>query len=94
MYAGGRAALVCGDPLIDVAQRSNHRFAANPKNALQNWATTAEMIFPVAERVSFLSRLPSLQPGDLIFTGTLAAGDVVATEIERLGSLINRCPET
>lgn len=69
--------------------------------------TTADMIFPVAELVSFLSRSLTLEPGDLIFTGTpagvgsvreprryLAAGDVITTEIERLGSLVNRCRET
>ena len=69
--------------------------------------TTADMIFPVAELVSFLSRSLTLEPGDLIFTGTpagvgsvreprryLAAGDVITTEIERLGSLVNRCRES
>lgn len=73
---------------------------------LQN-GTTADMIFSVAELVSFLSRSLTLEPGDLIFTGTpagvgsvreprryLVAGDVITTEIERLGSLVNRCRET
>jgi 2-keto-4-pentenoate hydratase/2-oxohepta-3-ene-1,7-dioic acid hydratase in catechol pathway len=62
------------------------------------------MIFSVAELVSFLSHSLTLAPGDLIFTGTpagvgslreprryLAAGDVITTGIERLGSLVNRC---
>jgi 2-keto-4-pentenoate hydratase/2-oxohepta-3-ene-1,7-dioic acid hydratase in catechol pathway len=67
---------------------------------------TREMIFPVAELVVFLSRWCTLEPGDLIFTGTpagvgsvrkpprwLAPGDVIETEIEGLGKLVNRCVE-
>lgn len=65
---------------------------------------TREMIFPVAELVAFLSRWCTLEPGDLIFTGTpagvgslrkpprwLAPGDVIETEIEGLGKLVNCC---
>jgi 2-keto-4-pentenoate hydratase/2-oxohepta-3-ene-1,7-dioic acid hydratase in catechol pathway len=65
---------------------------------------TREMIFPVAELVAFLSRWCTLEPGDLIFTGTpagvgsvrkpprwLQPGDVIETEIEGLGRLVNRC---
>jgi 2-keto-4-pentenoate hydratase/2-oxohepta-3-ene-1,7-dioic acid hydratase in catechol pathway len=64
--------------------------------------TTAKMIFPVAELVSFLSRGMTLVPGDVIVTGTppgvgsardpqvwLKAGDEVTIEIEGLGALTN-----
>jgi 2,4-didehydro-3-deoxy-L-rhamnonate hydrolase len=63
-------------------------------------STTANMIFPVAELVSFISRTMTLRPGDLISTGTpagvgftreppifLADGDVVSVEVERIGTL-------
>jgi 2,4-diketo-3-deoxy-L-fuconate hydrolase len=65
-------------------------------------STTAKMIFPVAELVSFLSTGMTLMPGDLILTGTpagvgfvrdpkvfLKPGDEVTIEIEGLGSLTN-----
>lgn len=65
-------------------------------------ASTADMIFPVAEVISFLSESITLEPGDLIATGTppgcgfarkppvyLRPGDVVAVEIERIGMLTN-----
>lgn len=65
---------------------------------------TRDMIFPVPELLAFLSRHLTLEPGDLVFTGTpagvgslrkdrryLAPGDVVSTEIESLGSLRNAC---
>ena len=64
--------------------------------------TTSDMIFSVAELVSFLSHGMTLVPGDLIFTGTpagvgfardpklfLKAGDEVSIEIEGLGTLTN-----
>jgi len=62
--------------------------------------TTASMIFPVAELLAFLTQTMTLNPGDLIATGTpsgvgyvrnpprlLHAGDVVEIEIERVGLL-------
>jgi len=62
--------------------------------------TTAKMVFPVAEIVSFLSRMMTLEPGDLIATGTpsgvgnatgtfLKPGDVVRAAIEGIGVLEN-----
>jgi 2,4-didehydro-3-deoxy-L-rhamnonate hydrolase len=64
--------------------------------------TTSDMIFSVAELVSFLSSGMTLAPGDLIMTGTPAgvgfarepelfmkAGDEVSVEIEGLGTLTN-----
>lgn len=66
-------------------------------------SSTGEMIFGVRELVSFLSQTMTLEPGDIIATGTpagvgmgfdpprwLKAGDVVTVEIEGLGTLQNR----
>lgn len=65
-------------------------------------STTKEMIFGVAELVSYLSRFMTLQPGDVIATGTpfgvgfarepavfLGDGDVVEVEADRVGTLRN-----
>jgi 2-keto-4-pentenoate hydratase/2-oxohepta-3-ene-1,7-dioic acid hydratase in catechol pathway len=65
-------------------------------------STTAEMIFGVAEILSFLSRACTLEPGDLILTGTpwgvggfrdppvfLEPGDRVEVEVEGVGVLAN-----
>lgn len=62
--------------------------------------STGDMIFSVAETVAWLSQFVTLQPGDLIATGTpsgvgsatgrfLTAGDVVEVEISGLGTLRN-----
>ena len=64
--------------------------------------TTANLIFSVAELIAYLSANLTLQPGDLIFTGTpsgvglptgnfLRPGDVVRTVIEGVGELVNHC---
>jgi 2-keto-4-pentenoate hydratase/2-oxohepta-3-ene-1,7-dioic acid hydratase in catechol pathway len=55
--------------------------------------STADMIFPVAEVIAFISRIMTLFPGDLITTGTppgvgpLASGDAVEVEISGIGTL-------
>jgi 2-keto-4-pentenoate hydratase/2-oxohepta-3-ene-1,7-dioic acid hydratase in catechol pathway len=65
-------------------------------------STTKQMIFGVGEIVAYLSQVFTLEPGDLIFTGTppgvgfarkppvfLKPGDVAEVEIEGLGVLRN-----
>ena len=67
-------------------------------------ARTTDMIFSVPELVAYLSRYCTLEPGDLIFTGTpagvgsvrtprryLAPGEVIRTTIEGIGTLENAC---
>ena len=57
---------------------------------------TTDLIFPVAEIVSYVSRYVTLMPGDIIYTGTpgttrpIKAGDVVEVELEGVGVLRNR----
>ncbi|TSA45172.1 FAA hydrolase family protein [bacterium] len=63
-------------------------------------AGTSRMIFPVADIVSFLSRIMTLEAGDIIATGTpagvavttgefLEPGDRIECTIEKLGTLTN-----
>jgi 2-keto-4-pentenoate hydratase/2-oxohepta-3-ene-1,7-dioic acid hydratase in catechol pathway len=66
-------------------------------------STTADMIFPVAAIIESLSRGMTLEPGDIISTGTpegvglgrtppeyLRDGDLVEAEVEGIGTLRNR----
>jgi 2,4-didehydro-3-deoxy-L-rhamnonate hydrolase len=68
---------------------------------------TSDLIFSVAELIAWCSRICTLEPGDLIYTGTpggvgdgrdppvyLRPGNVVETEIEGVGTMRNRCVET
>lgn len=57
--------------------------------------TTADMVFSVPVLIEYLSGFMTLNPGDLILTGTpkgsvdTKVGDEVITEVEGIGSLIN-----
>jgi 2-keto-4-pentenoate hydratase/2-oxohepta-3-ene-1,7-dioic acid hydratase in catechol pathway len=66
--------------------------------------TSDDLIFPVPVLIEYLTRFVTVQPGDLIFTGTpsgvgsvrkprqyLADGNLVRSEISGLGVLENRC---
>lgn len=58
-------------------------------------ASTRDMVFNVGTLVAFVSSVMTLEPGDILFTGTPAGvgtmrdGDEVVVEIEGLGSLSN-----
>ena len=57
---------------------------------------TSNMVFGVAAQVSFISRIMTLLPGDVIATGTpfgigsMQPGDVVEIRVEGIGTLRNR----
>ncbi len=66
-------------------------------------SVVGDMVFSVPELVSFISRHFTLEPGDVIFTGTpegvaqgrpdhpwLKPGDEVVVEVGKLGRLVNR----
>jgi 2-keto-4-pentenoate hydratase/2-oxohepta-3-ene-1,7-dioic acid hydratase in catechol pathway len=68
---------------------------------LRQEGSTGEMIFRIPEIVEWASSIMTLEPGDIIATGTpvgagiggtavLADGDEVVCEIDRVGRLVNR----
>lgn len=70
---------------------------------LRQEASTGAMLFPCEELIAHLTAAMTLEPGDLVFTGTpagigfaetppryLRAGDRVQVEIEGLGAIENR----
>jgi 2-keto-4-pentenoate hydratase/2-oxohepta-3-ene-1,7-dioic acid hydratase in catechol pathway len=67
-------------------------------------ARTSEMVNDVPHLIAFCSRFMTLEPGDVIATGTpggvgvfrqpprfLGDGDEVVVDIDRIGRLVNRC---
>jgi 2-keto-4-pentenoate hydratase/2-oxohepta-3-ene-1,7-dioic acid hydratase in catechol pathway len=65
-------------------------------------ASTSDMIFNVPAIVSYISSIVTIEPGDVILTGTpegighirkppvyMKPGDTVTVEIEKLGALTN-----
>jgi 2-keto-4-pentenoate hydratase/2-oxohepta-3-ene-1,7-dioic acid hydratase in catechol pathway len=59
-------------------------------------ASTRDMIFPVATLVSYISGIMTLEPDDVILTGTppgvgaVQRGDLMEVEVEGIGILANR----
>jgi 2-keto-4-pentenoate hydratase/2-oxohepta-3-ene-1,7-dioic acid hydratase in catechol pathway len=97
--------LLTADEAPDV-QNLNMQLKVNGQ--VRQKANTSQMIYPVADIVSFVSHIMTLEPGDVIATGTpagvakatgkfLQPGDTIECTIEKLGILTNtlgRKPET
>lgn len=92
--------LVTADEIEDP---QNLQLRCTVNGELRQNSNTADMIFSVAEIIAFLSKYMTLEPGDLILTGTpegvamgmpekkwLKPGDVVRVEIEKLGYTENK----
>jgi len=89
--------LVTSDEIKDV---QNLKMELSVNGEIRQKANTADMIYSVADVVSFLSFLMTLEPGDIILTGTpagvavasgkfLQPGDEIECRIENLGILNN-----
>ncbi len=67
--------------------------------SIRQKSSTHQMIFPVYDLVSYISRVMTLFPGDVILTGTpggigcMEPGDEVIVEISGVGRLINEIIE-
>ena len=89
-------------PVAEVPDPQALRIRCLVNGSVRQDSTTAAMVFSVAELIAFASEAITLEPGDLILTGTpagvgvfrqppvfLADGDEVTVEIERVGTLTN-----
>ena len=62
---------------------------------MRQMASTRDMVFTVPQLIAFVSSIMTLDPGDLILTGTpagvgiLGDGDEVTVDIEGVGTLRN-----
>jgi 5-carboxymethyl-2-hydroxymuconate isomerase len=91
-----------GSELVSVDDPQDLKLVTRVNGEVVQDSNTSEMIFGVAELISFCSQSFTLEPGDLILTGTpwgcgefmdpkrsLKDGDVVECEIEGVGVLRN-----
>jgi len=112
LWTGGKAidtfgpcgpALVLADEMGDI---QNLRIWTRVDGQRLQDGSTASMIFGVAKLIAFLSRIMTLEPGDIIATGTpagvagshrpprfLRTGQLVEVGIEGLGETANRVAE-
>jgi 2-keto-4-pentenoate hydratase/2-oxohepta-3-ene-1,7-dioic acid hydratase in catechol pathway len=91
-----------GSELVQVDEPQRLKLTTKVNGELMQDSNTSEMIFGVAELISFCSHSFTLEPGDVILTGTpwgcgefmdpkrsLQHGDVVECEVEGVGKLTN-----
>ncbi len=78
-----------------IADVNNLKLITKVNGEVTQEGTTADMIFDIPFLIEYLSEFMTLQPGDLIATGTpkglkdIQPGDVVSCEIEGVGVLEN-----
>jgi 2-keto-4-pentenoate hydratase/2-oxohepta-3-ene-1,7-dioic acid hydratase in catechol pathway len=84
-----------GPCIVDELDASNLTLQTRVNGEVKQSGNTGLLIHDVAHLISFASRVMTLEPGDLVFSGTpgtapaISAGDVVEVEIEGIGVLRN-----
>ncbi|MBT5017558.1 MAG: fumarylacetoacetate hydrolase family protein [Planctomicrobium sp.] len=84
----------------EVVDPQNLKLQLTLNGEIEQDSSTAEMVFPVAAIIEFISSYVTLEPGDIISTGTpsgvgkakgkfLRVGDTVAATIGGIGCLVN-----
>ena len=85
-----------GPEIVEGVDPSDLAIETRVSGAVKQSSRTSRVVFSPAFLVAYVSRMMTLLPGDLIFTGTpagvgpLSPGDVVEVEIEGIGILRNR----
>jgi 2-keto-4-pentenoate hydratase/2-oxohepta-3-ene-1,7-dioic acid hydratase in catechol pathway len=87
----------------EVGDPQKLRLTCTVNGEIRQDSNTSDMIFTVAQIISYCSQFFTLEPGDLILTGTpsgvamgmankpwLKKGDIVEVEVEKLGKLTNK----
>jgi 2-keto-4-pentenoate hydratase/2-oxohepta-3-ene-1,7-dioic acid hydratase in catechol pathway len=95
----------CGPWIVtkdEIADPHNLKIQFYLNGELRQFGTTREMIFSIPEQIAYISSIMTLEPGDIISTGTpagaglgdkatsLADGDELISEIEGIGTLSNK----
>ncbi|MCX8022649.1 MAG: fumarylacetoacetate hydrolase family protein [Syntrophorhabdaceae bacterium] len=84
-----------GPKIVSAIDPTNLDIVTRVNGKIRQHSNTNQMIFDVFNLVSFISKVMTLQPGDIIITGTppgvgpLFPGDTVEVEIEGIGILKN-----
>ena len=89
-------------PFTDATQLDDARIQTHVNGELRQDDTLNRMMFPIREEIAYISTFMTLQPGDVIVTGTptgagarfdppkyLVPGDVVEVSVDGIGTLSN-----
>lgn len=94
----------CGPWIVtadEINDPHNLEITLTVNGTVRQQGNTRDMIFRIPEQIAYISSIMTLEPGDIISTGTpvgagiggdasLNAGDELVCEIEKIGSLRNR----
>ncbi|MGJ8584781.1 MAG: fumarylacetoacetate hydrolase family protein [Marinosulfonomonas sp.] len=91
----------CGPvhPVSDIGHLESGAITLTQNGILRQNTDLSDMVWSVPEVISYLSGLVTLEPGDLIYTGTpagvgpISKGDTLVVEIEGLTGLTTRIAE-
>lgn len=81
------------DPDLDV---TNLSLECEVNGQIKQQGNTGQMVFPIPELISYMSKAMTLLPGDVILTGTpsgistVEEGDLVTSRISGIGQMTNR----
>jgi 2-keto-4-pentenoate hydratase/2-oxohepta-3-ene-1,7-dioic acid hydratase in catechol pathway len=84
-----------GPVVVEGIDPSDLRLVTEVNGKVRQDSRTSDMIFSVAQIIATASRVMTLEPGDLIATGTpsgvgpIAPGDVIRITIDKIGTLEN-----
>jgi 2-keto-4-pentenoate hydratase/2-oxohepta-3-ene-1,7-dioic acid hydratase in catechol pathway len=85
----------CGPYLVRGLDPGNLAIEGRLNGEVVQRQSTSDLLFPPGDIVSYISQNVTLQPGDLVFTGTpgstrkMNAGDTFEVELEGVGTLKN-----
>lgn len=86
-----------GPFLVTGLDSHNLKIRSRLNNKPQQDSNTSQLVYKVEKLVSYISAFMTLQPGDVVWTGTpggglcpVKVGDVIEVEIEGIGVLRNR----
>jgi 2-keto-4-pentenoate hydratase/2-oxohepta-3-ene-1,7-dioic acid hydratase in catechol pathway len=86
-------------PVDAIADPHNLEMELKVNSVTKQKANTADMVFKIPYLISYISRFITLEPGDIICTGTpegtlpIVPGDVIEASIQELGTLVNTVKE-
>jgi len=83
-------------PKTDYLLKGNEIISLRKNGNIRQNSSVDKMIFPPAEVVKYIAERMTLEPGDLIYTGTpegvgkVEAGDTLISEISNIGKIVNQ----
>jgi acylpyruvate hydrolase len=97
----------CGPELVTTDEfdpKAGHEITCEVNGAIRQKGNTSDLLFSAADIIRFISTFTTLNPGDVVFTGTpsgvgagmtppqwLQDGDRIVSRIDGLGELRNTC---